>query len=786
MRIKKIFKIIILVAILSILNSINTFSADILLNFNYGINNTAKSGRLLPLNISIINREVDAFNGKMHITIYENDRSIFNYEYDILINGRDVYDKIVDISIADKSNTIMISVLDNEDNIVASDRINIDLSSLERRLLIGIVSDKPNMLNYFDTIALKNGNIHTKAINLNTSDFLINRQLLNQFDCLLISGIDISSDSSENAAFNKAIEKFISDGKIIIIGSGEYGTYSIPLIFQKYLSGPSETINSNIDLNGRLTYNENVYPIIELSTTNYEFSNNKSIYSKNNNRYLSSLQVGNGIVVNAIFDFCDLNSYFTTNNVFIMNLLDEVFGSKRLEQIETIDDEHSIDGYNSLKSLVDIVDSLNLPDILLISFFVSIYVLFVLIILYAILRNRKSLKFYNELVVVSSIVFLIVLVVYSYQYKRQKTFMTYCDITELSSGTTNERAILNFISTENSNFSFNTSANNIIYPILKNNIKSIDISSDRATNNIKQTKFKTIDNVQFVDVNNSSEFESNIFVYENRNDLNNNYNIDVRVNYFDNKVTGRVTNKSDFKLIDASILLNDKVIYLGDIDKDISISLSRSAVYNIPVNNNPMISNFMSYFPRTKIEEYYLNRSVYNFSNTCKFFAFIEKNNTIDILTKNINEVYGMTMVVKNIEINNKNGNKYDLSTYSSNIINHYGSYNFDNNSILGNQEVVNEYILDDSYKYTKLYYNNIYESNANNETYNVPFYGNLSILNYETNTFDDFNNNYLDNISPYISETNTFTIKFNPTGKDILSRNISIPQFRVIGELND
>lgn len=786
MRNNNIFKIIILIIIFTFFNSLYTFSADILLNFNYGINNTAKSGRLLPLNISIINREVNTFNGKMQITIFENDRSEFNYEYDLSINGRDVYDKIVDISIADKSNSILIRVFDENNTVVASDRLNIDLSSLESRLLIGVISDKPNLLNYFDTIALKNGNIHTKAIKLNISDFLINRQLLNQFDCLLISGIDISTDNSENAAFNKAVEKFISDGKIIIIGSGSYGTLSIPQIFQKYLSGPSETLITDIDLNGRFTNNENIYPLIELFTTNYDFLNNKNIYTKNNNKYLNTLQVGNGIVVNAMFDFCDFNSYFTTNNVFVMNFLDEVFGSKRLEQIETVEVEHSIDGYNSLKSLVDIVDSLNLPDIMLISFFVIIYVLFVLIILYAILRNKKNLRFYNELVIASSIIFLIILILYTLQYKRQKTFMTYCDITELSSGSTNERAILNFITSDNSNFSFNTSANNTIYPVLKNNNKSIDFSNERVLSSIKQTNFKTIDNVQFVDVNYSSEFESNIFIYENRNDLNSYYNIDARLTYFDNNISGRVTNKSDFKLIDAAILLNDKVIYLGDIDKDMSISLSRSSVYNIPINNNYMVSNFMSYYPRSKIEEYYLNKSIYNYSDSCKLFAFVEKNNTIDILTKNINEVYGMTMVVKNIELINNNGNRYDLSTFSSNIVNHYGNYNLDNNSIIGNQEVVNEYYLDENYKYSKLYYNNISETNSNNENYNVPFYGNLSILNYQTNTYDDFNNNYINDISPYLSPFNTFTIKFNPAGKDVLSRNISIPQFRVIGEFND
>ena len=782
---RKWFIKILFIILFVLIDAISVFSADLLLNLNYGINNTAKSGRLLPLNISVMNREEKAFEGNILISIYESNMSVYNYEYDITINPRDIYEKSVDISIADKSNTIVIDIVDTDRKVVVSDRLNIDLSSLESRLLVGVISANPSQLNYFDTIALKNGNVHTKTVILNVSDFLINRKLLSQFDCLLLSGIDMSLDDAEYSALNAAIEDFLNEGKIVILGTGNFGTLSFPKTFFKYLTGPSFLENISLDLNGKWTNNEKIYPDLSLNITNYNIKDERNVFNKNNKSIIKSFQIGNGIVACAAFDFCDINSLLTINNSFIVGFIEEIFGAKRLEQLESNDLDQSLNNYNSIKSLVDVADSMNLPDIMMLSFIIVIYVLTVLIIVYAILRNKKQLYFYSEVVVVISLVFLVALITYTNQYKRQKTFLTFCDITELSTGTTNEKTILNFITSENSNFSFNTSANNTLYPLLKSNNRPIDIS-DNNNDSMKVTHFKTIDNVQYIDVNNSTEFDSNIFIYENRNDLNSYYNFDINVNYYNNNVLGRVTNKSDFKLYDASILLNGKVIYIGDIEKDTSISLNRAQIYNSPINNNKMISDFMCYFPRNRVVEYYLNNSIYGYFDNAKFFAFIDKNNTLDIMTKNINEVYGLTMLVKNVSVNYVNNDMTDLSAMSNNIVNLYGSYDADNNSIIGNSEVINEYYLDNNYEYFKIYYNNIYENSSNNIYNNASYYGNVSIYNFNTEVYDDMNGAIDENVEDYLSENNSFIVKFNPTGKDILERNIGLPMFRVIGEKYD
>lgn len=268
MRIKK-FPFIILIILLSFLYSVDIFSSDIILNVNYGINYIAKSDLILLLNITLQNRDYFEFNGKIKVNVYETETNIYTYEYDIYIPSNDILNKTIDVSISDKSNTLNIEIYDENNILITHEKLNVDLSSIERRLIIGIISDKSSNLNYFDNLPLKNGSIYTKIINIDINDIFLNRQVFEQIDCLLISGIDLSNDNVYISALNGLLENYINNNKIIILGTGSMGINSMSSYFKDYIIGPSYIENQILDFNGQWTNNINIYNNIDLPVSNY-------------------------------------------------------------------------------------------------------------------------------------------------------------------------------------------------------------------------------------------------------------------------------------------------------------------------------------------------------------------------------------------------------------------------------------------------------------------------------------------------------------------------------------
>ena len=97
------------------------------MNATYGINNNARSGSLLPLEINITNRENENFSGYIVCNVYENNESVYRYNYDFDIAANGTYTKNAYVSIADRANTIVVEIRNKNDLLITNQRMNIDL-----------------------------------------------------------------------------------------------------------------------------------------------------------------------------------------------------------------------------------------------------------------------------------------------------------------------------------------------------------------------------------------------------------------------------------------------------------------------------------------------------------------------------------------------------------------------------------------------------------------------------------------------------------------------------------
>lgn len=785
----RVKKLILFILYFCIIFSYRNYSADLILNAIYGINNNARAGSLLPLEINISNREEESFNGVIVCNVYENNDSIYRYNYDFNIAPNGNYKKTAYVSIADRANTIVVEIRSKDDNLITSQRMNIDLYSLGNKLIIGLLSDEPAKLQYFDKLSLNNGNIITTIVDINNDSFENNRDILELVDLLVISGIDCSKIGD---ALNSSLNRFLLNGKVILLGTGGNAGFNIPTPFLKYQQGPSFEMDKNINFNGKFTDNAHIYDLIELPTTVFKFDDNTNVFDNDNDSLISNKVVSSGLLSNAVFDFCDISSIMADNPIFISKLIENIMGSNRLLQAENNQNINQ-NRYQNIKDLIAVYESENYPDVFNIAIIIGLYVLMLTIVLYSILRLFRKLKYYGVFVFLISVLFVFIMYLLSLNTINRSNVLSFQSITELYNSSSREQAFINLTSYDGLNYRLTTNSNNSLYPVLKNNDKAIIVREGEENENSykKYIDFYIDDNEYVVESTNLKSFDTTTFLYENNNDLNKYYPIDISISFFDGLLTGRVTNKTDKVLKDTSIIFVGKTIYIGDIGANSSVILDKIVPFNSPIGNNLMQSELMCYYPKTKLVKYYLDNNVHQLLKRAKFFAFIEGNETINLYSNEINKIEGNTLLIKNVDVSYDKNDLYDICSLDYEVTNIRGKYYNLNNSIDGNQDVINKYYFDNNYIIQKIYFENLsdYDTARGENEYNIPYYGAIRIKNISTNQYDYIIFNNLDDmdLKNFIDENNCLTVMFSPSGSDVLNRKMSLPIIRAVGEkIND
>ena len=716
-----------------------TFAENVGISLNYGINKVAKSGMELPIELTIDNKDMQEFRGYVTLNVYESNRSVFVYRIDVNIGARSSSTYYRTISITNLFNTVGINLYNWKEELVANERTNIDLTFYNDRLIIGVISSDYNSLSYLDNIILTNSSVQTKIVPISIDKIQSNSRYLDTVDMLLISDYDFSGAQYVDDAINNLVRS----GKPVFIGLSKNDSFN------------------KLPASLRFEYNDET----------------------GGNMGERKFNIDGGIVVITPFSFIDFGKTKDAGNKFI-ELLEENVDESWILKLNNGNSSYLNNDYYNISNLLNIIDKMKLPDIFIISVLLLFYVSFLTIIIYVFLRNINKREQYGRYAAFFSIIYTIVMVVFGYSVMKKNTFLTYLSIVNINDANTKETAFLNFRTSEGGNYSFDTGKNIKINPILMNNKEPIMSLNFMNSSEIKSTIFTEDDERKYINVENAKDFDSNVFIYENGNYLNDIYNLDCSYQRFDGAVSGRITNKMNLTIKDAHILLFGKIIKIGDIEPSHSISLSRATNIGAPIGNNIMLSDIISDESNRNIVKYYLDENVFGYYDYGLLFGFIDNNGTIDINSKDVGDVYGRTLIVTKI---NRDQNLIfdDYCSLKYPVNNVEGYYSHETNTINGDTDVVNEYTFETVGKISKIYFEGIDSYDHGSLESYVPFYGEILAYNYHNNTYEEIVNNTIDidTLDNYLMPNNRMIVKFNPLSRDPLYRKISVPIMRAIAE---
>ena len=742
---KKLNYLIILIISLVFLFDVKMYAENISIHFTFGLQNVAKSGIGLPVKLTVENKDSQDFSGHIDLSVPESNDSVYVYRDFINIPARSEVESNFNISINNTSNTITIEAFNKREDVVANERMNIDLSVNFDKIITGAFTSDYNSLSYIDKLLFMENSLELKLVEL-TNDINDLSQNLDILDMLILSDYDVRGLSNE---LINSIQKFAETGKPIIFASEK------------------EKMSFNNIANARIFedwYNDSKYLT--------ENASDKDIRVFTNNN------------MNVIFLPFSLNTLYDKrdNSKTFQDIIDNTVNKNFFYKLSSAKDSIINNDYYSISNLLNVVDKQKIPDIFFLTTLLIVYLSILIIIIYAYLRNQNLKKYYGRYALVFSIIYTIIMFAIGFPAMKKNVFLTYISIVDINNANAKEKAFLNFRTSESIDYNIDTSKNINIFPIIRDVKDSLSALSSFDEKQIKTTTFLENDDSKSISVINTKSFESNLFFYENSNYLNDIYNIASSYQRFDGQVTGRITNNMNLTLKNTHLLLYGKILRIGDIEPNHSISLSRAKTYGAPINNNEMLADILANEIDHNIIKYYLDENVSGYFNYGLLFAFIDDNGTIDLKSSNVGDVYGRTLIVTKV-FDDKMTGIADYCTLQNDVVNVEGNYEALNNTIRGDEDIVNEYSFDTNLLISKIYFENIDNFEYSNIDSYVPFYGNIYAYNNITNNFDliDENRIVYDELTKYLSKNNKIVIKFNPTSRDPLYRKISLPIIRAV-----
>lgn len=733
----------------------NSYAENINLTYNYGIKNTAKDVNDLPFNINIENKDSQIFNGYVAINVFENNNSIYTYKIDVTIPEKSISSYSRNISVSNLTNTIVINLYNKREDLIVSERTNIDLTYFNDKLLIGAITNDFNSLTYMDNINIENYNMQTKLTEVKIDDITINNKILNVLDMLIITGLKKEEDIN---SISNALYSFSSNNKpIVICLDGNINSNSIPNFISNYIYDSNTRTNIINDLKKVYDDSGNVlaYQISDNSLNVILTNLNLNTLSKQNN--------ASNIFLKLLEKSLDPNYFIKLSNNYFTTIKND---------------------YYNISNLLNMIDRYKLPDIFVLTILLLFYVFFITIIIYVFLRNINKLNKYGSYAFIFSIIFTIIMFNIGLPMMKKNTFLTYLSIVNIKDSNAKEMAFLNFRKSESGDYSFDTNKTNSISPILRTNKEPIVSFNFINQNEVMNTTFIEEGDKTNVTVEHAKDFNSNIFMYKNDNYLNDIYNIDVSFRRYNGDTTGRITNNMNINLKNASLLLYGKLLKIGDIESNHSISLSRASAIGASVSNNAMLADIISDDNDRNIVKYYLDENLMGYYDYGLLFGFIDDNLSIDINSSDVGEVYGKTLIVTKVDNNyvDLTDSTKDYCSMENKVNTIEGNYDYMSNTTDGNSTVINEYSFDPNLNISRIYIETMNSYDFGQLEYDVPFYGNIEIFNFHNNYYETYSEDIINSngIENYIKQ-NKIIMKFTPTLKDPLYRKLSLPILRAI-----
>ena len=763
----------------------------------YGYGNSAKGGRNLPLRVVVVNDGEDALSGALEVLTRQSDNAVYAYDYPLNIPSGDTFTSEMTVPVSALSDQLAVRVVGEDGGISAVKRVKLNISTAPPEIFIGLLSDHPENLQYFNEASVNYGQLRTRAFALKADSFPVDRARLDMLDVIVASSFRMSSLSVEQT---RALMQWMREGGVLLIGTGERVDDTLGVFAPEFLDDMyEEPVLTELSLSAIQSLDAPGSSEIALPLVSLSLHGGSTSLSADTVPLIQAVNKGTGILAAASFDFTDVAEYAAGHSSFTDVILTKTLGENRLERIVSEAYGTEYDEYWNAQSLIDAGVRDALPDTAVFAGLMLLYLVLLGPVLWLSLKRAGKTLLYGRIAAALSLVFAGILYAAGGKSRLKDTFCTYARIREAGEATINETTYLNLRNPYTASYQVQIPA---------------DCSVSPLTSALNQERPDTVTGEEDVyvrisggragreiTVRNAGAFQSSFFRLEKSGANRDSAGFAGSLLLFGDELSGTVRNQFPFPVKNAAVYLYGKVIPLGDLEPGEEAEVQDYVRYNAPLNDNDTVASFLTgvfdgsmgveahitALERANFLSFYLSDAASGYTADARVIAFADD---VGEPPAEGMAASGMTLVTSALPVEMRDGDLVCRSMLSRAPEVMSGDYIAETNSCYRGDPVVLGYLPGYDIRVKELYFEEpdpVFDSGDENSGAHS-FRGVISLYNYGTGSFDELppEKRSLDSeeLAGYLSPDNMLTVRYTDSGNPAGGRlDTALPVPYVIGE---
>lgn len=752
------------------------------LEVSYGYDNTAKSGRYLPVNVTIGNNREQPLSGSLKVKSRESDGTIYRYDYAVEAEPGETLNERYYIPLGTGADQLVFSLSDGKEQVILDKKVSLNVSRDVPELFIGILSDNPQRLQYLNGVGIHYSTLRTRTFELSGEDFPEDEVGLNLLDVLVVNNYKLRDLSERQTA---AIMDWVHNGGVLILGTGErvddtLGRFAPELLDDSYGTPNLRHINLG---EGFANLNEPGEGMLAIPCVDIPLHGGNVILSSNGFSLLTAAAKEQGLVAVAAFDMGDIAQFCEKQASYVDHIFTSLLGESRINRLAEVVYSGNSGKFWSVQSLINTGDVDKLPNLALYVAVVAVYLLLLGPGLYLFLKNRELQLYYRRGVVALSLMFAGLIYLLGIPTRFSSTFFTYAGIQDVTDDYIIDTTYINIRNPYNLPYQVELNPEYSLLPITKS--EQYDGSREEFSGEepfqiaIEQTADKVTIRGQ-----NIAAFAPRYFRLESKSENTEQWGITGEVEYFEGRISGTLTNRFPFPIESATLFLYGNMVQLDRMEPGETKELAEYELLRFPLGGSAAVAarvsgesafgatdisdkQYLLAVERSNLLKFYLDNYMTGYTADARVIAFSTQKEESRFLKTPSAETYGLTMLTSSVPVNASR----DYLLYRSVLMKTpkviSGSYDEANNSMSGAEPLTLEYQIGTDIEVESLTFENVSGEFAKegDGNHSRVFTGSIYFYNHGSGNYDrvDLDGQTMDveQLKPYLSPGNTLTVRY-------------------------
>lgn len=757
--------------------------APVSMEVSYGFDDTAKSDRYLRVTVLLDNPGEQEFQGNLEVLAPQSSLEPYQYVYPVSVPAGQETEREFYIPLGVRTDQLFVTVRGKDGQELLKKRLKLNISTDVADSFIGVFSDNPDSLFYLDGAGVRYGAIRTRTVLLSDGAAPENPLGYDQLDLIAVSDYDLGKLSDNQIM---AIRRWVMDGGVLLFGGGSrvrenMGPFAAEILEPPYTEPVPELVR--FEMEEKETYGGDAS--VTADCVDLNLKNASVLLAGEKFPLMSSVDLGSGQIVVAAFSLSDLGSLAMENPAFAGDFYVRVMGKERTDELSQEEYFGFSGEYFSLQGLINTGDVGRIPNVLLYTAVIVVYLLLAGPVIYFVLKRRGAHRYYMAGVVGCALVFTGIIYMLGVRTRFQEPFFTYATVLDTSEYGAEEMTFVNVRSPYNKPYDVAFLPDYEVRPLTKSYYYDSVGTTAFTGKEEYRTSLRFLEDRTEVRVRDTVAFTPKLFTLRRRLE-----NCDQvftgKADFFDGEISGNITNSSEKRLEDAVLLAGGKAVLLGDLEPGQQVVLEDCESLNYPLNYSYALAQavtggdqyaeadindeaYLRAQERSRLLSFYLDSAGAGYVSGARVFAFSQEKNETSFLREERWMTEGITMVTQPVELERERNGLIYRSALEQTPRTISGNCQPEYNILYAGEPAdpaTIEYFLGSDLEIESVRFEPLAQQFSGNPLYPyvTAFSGTVYFYNYETGHSDEITLKEefsAGELRPYLSPSNSLTVKY-------------------------